>query len=170
MMFKSRIKRSKLRAFGLLCLGDLLVAGLILVLLEYTYFPGLGVYGAVVILAALECLSALLLIVRGCLNWLSFFLFDRKFMADLFFSAFQANHLPPADEFEDSPDDYIGKVVGNADCTLEARLGAAGLLGEISNLRSMIGCCANQRLSIALEDAVSRYRGSCAKSRTSAPV
>lgn len=165
MIFESKLKRQKTRELILLLLGDLVLAAIVTAILAVLHVIGAGQWAItlLIIFLGLQGLGTVLLIIRGILNWLAFYLYGRKFMRSIFLSSFRMAHLPCPDEFERSPEYFIANVVENSEYTYEMRLGAAALLGEISCLQRISGHNANMRLSIALEDALAAYRGSFPK-------
>lgn len=152
MIFESKLRRLKVHDIILLWLLDIGTAVGIAVWFEADALTLLFIF------LGLEAFLIARQIIFGILKWISFALYGRRLLTSVYVSQFRMLKLPPPDEFEDSPEGYIQKVVENSECAVETRLGAAALMGEMACLRKLSGHIANLRISRFLEDAVASYK------------
>jgi len=165
MIFQSKIRRQWIRKMILAVLADALLTACITTLAT-VYDPGYAHWAVifVVVFLALQVLGITSRIIYGVINWIAFYLYDRNSLKDVFLSMLRMVKLPCPDEFENSPEQYIANVADNSGCAIDVRLGAAHLCGQIAAIEQMNGWCANVRLAMALEDAVTAHRESCTRS------
>jgi len=152
MQFGSRFKRNILLNFLIASVPDAIVIVAISLWLKS------GWLGLIFGYIALQIAFFILWAVRSLWGWLIYTIIEKKSLTNQFYEYLLANKMPNPENYTESPERYFEEVANNKDLDTELRIKASAALGEYATLRSLGMIQKLMSTSIAMEDALERYR------------